>query len=95
MSGNKVIKSVSFNKQNDEDNKMIKHFSRRNFSGYVKKLIMQDIKRKEEEKQNKAETLPSREEKPTSASEELQQMKQQKRERQGAPPAPNVFIKKQ
>lgn len=47
---NKVIKSVSFNVTNEDDTKMLKHFSRRNFSGYVKKLIMEDMKLREQEK---------------------------------------------
>lgn len=99
MSENKVIKSVSFNKQNEDDKKMLKYFGRRNFSGYVKKLIMEDMKRKEAEKKTKEPAVgnkpdPANEKKAASASEELQRMKQQKREQQ-APPAPNVFIKKQ
>lgn len=43
--GNKVIKSVSFNMTVADDKSMLKHFSRRNFSGYVKKLIMEDMKK--------------------------------------------------
>ena len=79
MSDNKVIKSVSFNKQNEDDKKMLKHFGRRNFSGYVKKLIMEDMNRKEAEKKHKepaAENKPEPviEKKPASASEELQRM---------------------
>ena len=46
----KTIKSVSFNDKNEEDIKMLKHIARRNFSGYVKKLIMADIKLKEQKK---------------------------------------------
>jgi hypothetical protein len=52
MSFNKVIKSVSFNVTNEDDQRMLKHFSRRNFSGYVKKLIMKDILEREEAKKN-------------------------------------------
>lgn len=47
MAGNRFAKSVSFNSANDEDNKILKHIKKRNFSGYVKKLILEDIKRKE------------------------------------------------
>ncbi|WBL16387.1 hypothetical protein [Sutcliffiella sp. NC1] len=47
MSENKKIKSVSFNKKNEKDKKILKHIARRNFSGYVKKLILADIERKE------------------------------------------------
>jgi len=47
---NRFSKPVAFNKRNEEDQKILKHVSRRNFSGYVKKLILEDIKRKEEKK---------------------------------------------
>jgi hypothetical protein len=43
--GNKVIKSVSFNLTVSEDAAMLKHFKRRNFSGYVKKLIWADMQK--------------------------------------------------
>jgi hypothetical protein len=47
---NKVIKPVSFNITKPDDVKMLDHVKRRNFSGYVKKLIWQDIKAQEEKK---------------------------------------------
>ena len=50
MSSNKVIKPVSFNKTKEDDKKMLKHLLKRNFSGYVKKLILEDIKKKEQQK---------------------------------------------
>lgn len=40
---NKVIKSVSFNVTNPEEFQMLKAVKRRNFSGYVKKLIAADL----------------------------------------------------
>jgi hypothetical protein len=43
MSQNKVVKPVSFNITKPDDAKMLDHVKRRNFSGYVKKLIWQDI----------------------------------------------------
>jgi hypothetical protein len=43
MSKTKFPKSVSFNLKNEDDKKILKHISRRNFSGYVKKLILADI----------------------------------------------------
>ena len=46
----KTVKSVSFNDKNEKDKQMLKHISRRNFSGYVKKLIEQDIKTREDKK---------------------------------------------
>ena len=46
MSGNKVIKPVSFNITKNDDCAMLKHVARKNFSGYVKKLIMADLQAK-------------------------------------------------
>lgn len=42
---NRFSKPVAFNKTNAEDQKILKHVARRNFSGYVKKLILEDIRR--------------------------------------------------
>lgn len=50
MSGNKVIKSVSLNKTVAEDQLILDRIKRRNFSGYVKKLILADIQVKREAK---------------------------------------------
>lgn len=44
---NRFSKPVAFNKTNAEDQKILKHVARRNFSGYVKKLILEDIRRGE------------------------------------------------
>lgn len=49
MSTNKVIKSVSFNQKNKDDEIILNHVKRRNFSGYVKKLILADIRKKQNE----------------------------------------------
>lgn len=46
---NKWRRPVSFNKSKPNDAKLLKHIGRRNFSGYVKKLIMADIAAKEKE----------------------------------------------
>lgn len=43
MSKNKFPKSVSFNKNNADDKSILNHVKRRNFSGYVKKLILADM----------------------------------------------------
>lgn len=43
----KRVKSVAFNVKNPEEKNLFKYISRRNFSGYVKRLIAEDIKRKE------------------------------------------------
>lgn len=48
MSANKIIKSVSFNLTNADDDLILKAVKRRNFSGYVKKLILADLKSKSE-----------------------------------------------
>jgi hypothetical protein len=50
MSQNKVVKPVSFNITKPDDAKMLDHIKRRNFSGYVKNLIWQDIKSRDEKK---------------------------------------------
>jgi hypothetical protein len=47
---NKRAKAVSFNLDNKEEHLMWKYVSKRNFSGYVKKLILEDMKRKATEK---------------------------------------------
>jgi hypothetical protein len=63
---NKVIKPVSFNITRPDDAEMLAHVKRRNFSGYVKKLIWADIKRQEELKRQKGPvTEPKAEIKPT------------------------------
>ena len=75
--GNKVIKSVSFNQTVSDDKAMLKHFSRKNFSGYVKKLIMQDMKEKGFEPTIEAE--PEKVVIPTPR-EQIEQMKKQRSE---------------
>lgn len=49
MRKNNIIKSVSFNDTNPDDRKMLKYIKRRNFSGYMKKLLMADIEAREQE----------------------------------------------
>lgn len=51
----KFAKSVSFNEKNETDKAILKHIARRNFSGYVKKLILEDMKAKELKKQKQEE----------------------------------------
>jgi hypothetical protein len=46
----KFAKSVSFNEKNETDKAILKHVARRNFSGYVKKLILDDMKAREDKK---------------------------------------------
>jgi hypothetical protein len=43
---NRFSKPVAFNNKNEKDQAILKHVSRRNFSGYVKKLILEDMKAK-------------------------------------------------
>jgi hypothetical protein len=58
MNKMKFIKSVSFNLKNEEDILINKHIARRNFSGYVKKLILQDItSKKEPQRKQETQTL--------------------------------------
>lgn len=73
---NKVIKSVSFNVMNEDDAMMLKAISRRNFSGYVKKLILADIKQKAEQKtqQEPTQTATTRE---LTVKEKLELLKSQ------------------
>jgi hypothetical protein len=47
LSKNKDIRSVSFNKTKENDMKMLEHLEGKNFSGYVKELIWEEIKKKE------------------------------------------------
>ena len=48
----KKIKSISFNENNPEEKAMLRYFSRRNFSKYVKELIREDLKKKAAEKKS-------------------------------------------
>lgn len=43
---NRFSKPVAFNRTNISDRQILKHVSKRNFSGYVKKLILADMKQK-------------------------------------------------
>lgn len=51
MNDHKVIKSVSFNKRNPEEKLILEAVRRRNFSKYVKKLLLEDITKKQKNKQ--------------------------------------------
>jgi hypothetical protein len=48
MDNNKVVKSVAFNKANDQDKECLEHIEKANFSGYVKDLIFADIQKRKE-----------------------------------------------
>lgn len=45
---NRFSKPVAFNKTMAEDQKILAHIEGRNFSGYVKALILADIERQEQ-----------------------------------------------
>lgn len=83
---NKRVKSVSLNVTKEDDQKILKHVKRRKFSKYVKELILQDIKNKEE--QQKAIVEKEERTKPITVKEQLEQLK--KREQSSAPSG--VFI---
>ena len=67
MSKHKFPKSVSFNLKNSVDQAILKHVKKRNFSGYVKKLILADMKKKNIDIKESSQT-----ETPLSKMEELQ-----------------------
>jgi hypothetical protein len=78
---NKIIKSVSFNVTNEDDNRMLKHLKKRNFSGYVKKLIMREIELNGEREGGVPELSVSngmKEEKKLTAAERLEQLKKER-----------------
>lgn len=101
MAQSKIVKPVSLNPNREEEALILKHVKRRNFSGYVKKLILADISARKEEKRQEGpaeaqiKRMPKEEQAPParSAAEVLQEMKKKRPAPMQAPP-PNVFIKK-
>lgn len=97
MRKNNIIKSVSFNITNPQDAKMLKAIKRkRNFSGYVKKLILADIETSSDlDKTSQVEEiLPEPFEKQhdtLTVAEKLEQLKRQSR-KTGEIASPQVFI---
>lgn len=75
MSQNKVVKPVAFNVAKPDDAKMLEFLKKRNFSGYVKKLIWQDIKSREQKKTHQ-EAVNAPDE-PLTPAQKLKQMKSQ------------------
>lgn len=49
MSKNKVVKSVSFNITNEEDQEFLEYIEHVNFSGYVKDLMRVDLQKRKQE----------------------------------------------
>lgn len=94
----KFSKPVAFNEKNEKDRLMLQHVKRRNFSGYVKKLIWEAMSLVEVEKEHTKQTEQSKVEKtekiltpaapskpqPT-ASERIQQLKSQTKKQQTSP----------
>lgn len=95
MSKNKIIKSVAFNITNEEDAQILKSISRRNFSGYVKKLIKEDIYTRNKEKaQNEpvaAIEEPIKQPRELTAVEKMAKMKEQIKKTGNNNPGPRLF----
>lgn len=51
---NKVVKSVAFNKKNPEEKQLLDSVKRKNFSKYIKKLMLEDYIRVVNEKAEQA-----------------------------------------
>lgn len=93
----KFSKPVAFNEKNEKDRLMLQHVKRRNFSGYVKKLLWEAMSLEKVEKEHveqseqpNMESVEIKEEKkitpapkpqPT-ASERIQQLKTQTKKQQ-------------
>ncbi|PEU05239.1 hypothetical protein CN527_02570 [Bacillus cereus] len=96
----KFSKPVAFNEKNEKDRLMLQHVKRRNFSGYVKKLIWEAISLEKVEKEHVKESeqlntenaeikeakklTPAPKPQPT-ASERIQQLKSQTKKQQTSP----------
>ncbi|MFJ6034329.1 hypothetical protein ACIQFL_28935 [Bacillus toyonensis] len=96
----KFSKPVAFNEKNEKDRLMLKHVKRRNFSGYVKKLLWEAmslekiegeyVKQSEQSNVEKVEiktekkVTPAPKPQPT-ASERIQQLKSQTKKQQTSP----------
>lgn len=78
MSGNKVVKPTSYNKTNEEDRRILKHVEKRNYNAYVKKLILEDMNKNQEEKKKEVNTKkePVIKQAPLTAAEKLEKMKE-------------------
>ncbi|QUW34620.1 hypothetical protein J8Y17_28010 (plasmid) [Bacillus cereus] len=95
----KFSKPVAFNEKNEKDRLILKHVKRRNFSGYVKKLLWEAMSLEKIEKEHVKQSEQSnvvnveiKEEKITpapkpqpTASERIQQLKSQTKKQQTSP----------
>ena len=104
---NRFSKPVAFNRSKEIDKMILKHVARRNFSGYVKKLILADIEAKGK---GKLKPTPKAQETPPitvvhpepsiepdiqpTSSERLEQMKKQIK-KTDTNAGPKVFINRQ
>ncbi|MCU5181577.1 hypothetical protein [Bacillus toyonensis] len=77
----KFSKPVAFNEKNEKDRMMLQHVKRRNFSGYVKRLIWEAMSLEKVEKEHTKQS-----EQPKVEMEEI---------KTGKTPAPAPIIKKQ
>lgn len=71
MSDNRFSRPVAFNKTKPTDVALLKHIGQRNFSGYVKKLIFEDMRNNARNETIVSET-PAQ---PLTAAERLAQLK--------------------
>ncbi|HDR3493895.1 TPA: hypothetical protein QCN73_005494 [Bacillus wiedmannii] len=65
----KFSKPVAFNEKNEKDRLMLQHVKRRNFSGYVKKLIWEAMSLAEVEKEHTEQSEQPKTERKESAIE--------------------------
>lgn len=94
---NRFSKPVAFNRSKEADKKILKHVARRNFSGYVKKLILADIAAKGTELTETTTTsIPVNYERipesiPKTAADRLTEMKNQQKKKTGNISGPKLF----
>jgi hypothetical protein len=74
----KIVKPVSFNDGKENDKRMLEHVKRRNFSGYVKRLIQADILALEKNKGLTSENESVQEQVPKTAAERLKELKKKR-----------------
>ncbi|MGH0951339.1 hypothetical protein [Bacillus mycoides] len=103
MERSKFSKPVAFNKKNEKDRIMLQHVKRKNFSGYVKKLIWNDIsdKHKKMPCEEDRKQVPSpiqqdeqnvTEKKKLSAAERIEQIKAQTKRQEPSKSSLPVFL---
>lgn len=74
MEKNRFSKPVAFNHKNVKDQEILEHVKRRNFSGYVKKLILADIQKKKGDSYVEPE-LDVKNDVPKTMAEKLEDLK--------------------